>query len=111
MKQVMIPVLMLITILGFVQELSSAAPYTDHLNFNHNQLNQNTIVQVLETTLVDDREISRSKFDLLLEKRPALSEVVYYITSLKFEKKESDPVLPEIEDLDYRSLIFKKYNS
>ena len=110
MKQVSIPVLMMIPILGFSQETSSEAPYLDHMSFHHDLQNQNTVFQVLETTLVDDRTISRSKFDLLLEKRPALSEVVYYITSLKFEKKESDPVLPEIEDLDYRSLIFKKYN-
>src|SRR5690554_3304900 len=97
MKQVLIPILMMIPILGFSQVTSSEAPYLDHMTFHQELLNQNTVFQVLETTLVDDRKISRSKFDLLLEKRPALSEVVYYITSLKFEKKESDPVLPKLK--------------
>ena len=101
---------MMIPILGLGQVISSEAPYLDHLNTNHNLLNKNIVVQILETTLVDDRKKSRSQFDSLQQKRPALSDVNYYITSLKFVKKESGPWLRKVEDLDYPILYFKKYN-
>lgn len=108
MKQILIPALMMMPILAFGQHTESEAQYLEHLSPNHALLSQNKTVQILETTLIDDRKFGKSKFIDLMLNRPSLSNVDNYMP-LKFEPKGSDQVLPELEDYDFFKLQWKKY--
>lgn|SRR5699024_10202820 len=108
MKQILIPALMMMPILGFGQHTESEAQYLEDLSPNHALLSQNKTVQILETTLIDDRKFSKSELNEMMLKRPSLSNVEKY-TPLKYETGNTDQILPIIEDFDFLRLPWKKY--
>ena len=108
MKQILIPVLMMMPILGFGQHTESEAQYLEHLSPNHALLSQNKIVQILETALIDDRKFGKSKFNEMMLKRPSLSNLEHYMP-LKFETNDSDQTLPKLEDFYLLRLPGTKY--